>query len=151
LKEGEGKLFADTGIVTDDLEIKAEGQTLVKLKPRSPFTRNGSRWPWVKGGCLRTSSHWDIERHRSNTQSAHLQSGRGSEPAGLDIHGKPVEVDIDSEYDSYKTFEIEFENSPSKHHSFSIVPAVLGLIQADRPRRLHTQMERGYPGTQGAA
>jgi hypothetical protein len=73
-------------------------------------------------------------------QTAHLQPGRGSEPAGLDIHGKPVEVDIDSEYDSYKTFEIEFENSPSKQPFFYGV-CHTGLNQANRPRWLHTQME----------
>jgi hypothetical protein len=41
--------------VTDDLEIKAEGQTLVKVKPRkgpTPFSRKASRWQWVKGGFL---------------------------------------------------------------------------------------------------
>jgi len=38
--------------VTDDLEIKTEGPTLVKLKPRkgpTPFSRKASRWQWVKG------------------------------------------------------------------------------------------------------
>jgi len=44
---------------------------------------------------------------------AHLEPNQGSEPAGLDIHGRAVEVDVGSDYDSYKTFEIEFENSPS--------------------------------------
>jgi hypothetical protein len=85
-----------TAFITDDLEIKAEGQTVVKLKPRKgplPFSRKGSRWPWVK---------------------AHLEPKCGSEPAGLDIHGRAVEVDVGSDYDSYKTFEIEFENSPSQ-------------------------------------
>ncbi|KAL2168827.1 hypothetical protein VTG60DRAFT_6797 [Thermothelomyces hinnuleus] len=85
-----------TCFITDDLEIKVEGQTSVKLKPRkgpTPFSRKGSRWPSVK---------------------AHLEPKQGSESAGLDIHGRVVEVDIGSEYDSYKTFEIEFENSPSQ-------------------------------------
>ncbi len=43
---------ANTATVTDDLEIKADGQTLVKLKPRkapTPFSRKGSRFQWVKG------------------------------------------------------------------------------------------------------
>lgn len=43
---------------------------------------------------------------------AHQEPSHGSEPAGLDISGKAVEADVD-DYDSYKTFEIEFENSPS--------------------------------------
>jgi hypothetical protein len=43
-----------------------------------------------------------------------LEPKCGSEPAGLDIHGRAVEVDVGSDYDSYKTFEIEFENSPSQ-------------------------------------
>lgn len=47
------------------------------------------------------------------TGTAHWEPNQGSEPAGLDIHGKPVEVDVGSDYESYKTFEIEFENSPS--------------------------------------
>ncbi|EAQ91426.1 hypothetical protein CHGG_03361 [Chaetomium globosum CBS 148.51] len=46
--------------------------------------------------------------------TAHLEPNQGSEPAGFDIHGKSVEVDVGSDYDSYKTFEIEFENSPNK-------------------------------------
>jgi hypothetical protein len=45
-------------------------------------------------------------------EPAYQEPSHGSEPAGLDISGKVVEVDVDS-YDSYKTFEIEFENSPS--------------------------------------
>jgi hypothetical protein len=43
-----------------------------------------------------------------------MVSNQGSEPAAFDIHGKPVEVDVGTDYDSYKTFEIEFENSPSR-------------------------------------
>jgi len=85
-----------TLFVTDDLDIKTEGQTVVKLKPRkgpTPFSRKASRWQSVK---------------------AHLEPKQGSEPAGLDIHGKAVEVDVGSDFDSYKTFEIEFENSPSQ-------------------------------------
>lgn len=51
-----------TLFVTDDLEVKAEGQTMVKIKPRKgqgPFSRRGSRWPGVKGllfkGCRSVS------------------------------------------------------------------------------------------------
>ncbi len=86
-------------LVTDDIEVKAEGQTLIKLKPRkrvTTFWRKASRWQWVR---------------------AHLQPSHGLEPAGLDIHGRAVEADVGSDYDSYKTFEIEFENSPSKFSS----------------------------------
>ena len=91
-----GLLTVMCGVVTDDIEVKAEGQTTVKLKPRkgaTPFSRKASRWQWVR---------------------ARMQPAHGSEPAGLDIHGRAVEADVGSDYDSYKTFEIEFENSPSK-------------------------------------
>ncbi len=87
-------------LVTDDIEVKTEGQTLVKLKARKgtmPFSRKGSRWQWVR---------------------ARLQRSHGAEPAGLDIHGRAVEADVGADYDSYKTFEIEFENSPSKFFLF---------------------------------
>ncbi|KAK4135482.1 hypothetical protein BT67DRAFT_433555 [Trichocladium antarcticum] len=86
-----------TLFITDDIEIKADGPTLVKLKPRKgalPFSRRASRWPWIK---------------------ARLQPNQGgSEYAGFDIHGRAVEVDVGSDYDSYKTFEIDFETSPSQ-------------------------------------
>ena len=52
-RDGKGVAVADGETVTDDLEIKAEGQTLVKLKPRkgpTPFSRKASRWQSVKGG-----------------------------------------------------------------------------------------------------
>ncbi|GAB1320103.1 hypothetical protein MFIFM68171_10313 [Madurella fahalii] len=84
-----------TVYVTDDLEVVPDGPTLVKLKPRKssiPFSKKGSRFTWVK---------------------AHHEQNHGTEVAGLDISGKVVEVDVD-DYDSYKTFEIEFENSPSQ-------------------------------------
>jgi hypothetical protein len=54
-----GATVADLEPVTDDLEIKPEGQTLVKLKPKKgpmPFSRKGSRWPYVKGAFLGMSS-----------------------------------------------------------------------------------------------
>lgn len=100
--------------VTDDLEIKAEGQTLVKLKPKkgsTPFSRKGSRWPNVKGAFPELLSC--VFDTLADGTAAHLEPNQGSEPAGFDIHGKSVEVDVGSDYDSYKTFEIEFENSPS--------------------------------------
>ncbi|KAK0621215.1 hypothetical protein B0T17DRAFT_494079 [Bombardia bombarda] len=81
--------------ITDDIEIKSEGQTMVKLKARKAgaFTKKGSRWPGVK---------------------AHIEPNRGSEPAGLDIDGQAPNVDIETTFDLYKTFEIDFENSPSQ-------------------------------------
>ncbi|KAK3682711.1 hypothetical protein B0T22DRAFT_292562 [Podospora appendiculata] len=81
--------------ITDDIEVKAEGETMVKLKARKAgaFSKKGSRWPGIK---------------------AHIEPKHGSEPAGLDIHGQAPNVDIESTFDLYKTFEIEFENSPSQ-------------------------------------
>ena len=38
----------------------------------------------------------------------------GSEPAGLDVGGKAVNADAEGSFDLYKTFEIDFESSPSK-------------------------------------
>ena len=42
---------ANMATVTDDIEIKAEGPTMVKLKVRkgSTFSKHGSRWPGIKG------------------------------------------------------------------------------------------------------
>ncbi|KAK4238582.1 hypothetical protein C8A03DRAFT_43698 [Achaetomium macrosporum] len=110
-----------TAFITDDLEIKAEGQTVVKLKPRKgplPFSRKGSRWPWVK---------------------AHLEPKHGSEPAGLDIHGRAVDVDVGSDYDSYKTFEIEFENSPSQDNFIRKWDEVMRERRLQRARLNHIQ------------
>ncbi|KAK3332512.1 hypothetical protein B0T19DRAFT_415851 [Cercophora scortea] len=81
--------------ITDDIEVKAEGETMVKLKARKAgaFSKKGSRWPGIK---------------------AHIEPKHGSEPAGLDIHGQAPDVDLESTFDLYKTFEIDFENSPSQ-------------------------------------
>ncbi|KAK4155207.1 hypothetical protein C8A00DRAFT_13756 [Chaetomidium leptoderma] len=107
--------------ITDDIEVKAEGQTIVKLKPRkgpTPFSRKASRWPWVK---------------------ARLQSNQGTEEAGLDIHGKTVEVDVASDYDSYKTFEIEFENSPSQDNFVRKWDEIMRERRLQRQRLNHIQ------------
>jgi len=34
--------------------------------------------------------------------------------AGLDINGQSLNPDVEYTFDLYKTFELEFENSPSK-------------------------------------
>ncbi|KAL2164065.1 hypothetical protein VTH06DRAFT_3279 [Thermothelomyces fergusii] len=117
-----------TCFITDDLEIKEEGPTLVKLKPRKgpmPFSRKGSRWPSVK---------------------AHLEPKHGSESAGLDIHGRVVEVDIGSEYDSYKTFEIEFENSPSQDNFLRKWDEVIKERRLQRHRLNKIQEEMSMEG-----
>jgi hypothetical protein len=114
--------------VTDDLEIKTEGQTLVKLKPRrgpTPFSRRASRWQWVKGELRMIYLIYILCAEGAITDHlfltiAHLEPNQGSEPAGFDIDGKAVDVDAGSDYDSYKTFEIEFENSPSMSSRFSL-------------------------------
>lgn len=70
---------------------------MVKLKPRkaSGFSKKGSRWQGIK---------------------AHIEKTGNFEMAGLEIHGQAMTPDVDSTYDLYKTFELDFENSPSKCH-----------------------------------
>lgn len=86
---------ADAGAVTDDIELKVDGPTMVRLKPRKAgsFSKKGSRWQGIK---------------------AHIERKGAFEMAGLDIHGQPLNPDLDATYDLYKTFEIDFENSPSE-------------------------------------
>jgi len=83
-----------TCYITDDIEIDEKNQTCVKLKPRK-----------YAGFHRRTS--------RSGVR-AHLEARKSSEPAGLDIHGELHNPDAEEYFDSYKTFEIQFENSPSQ-------------------------------------
>lgn len=42
-------------------------------------------------------------------RSAHLENRKGSEPAGLTIDGQALNTDLEESFDTYKTFEIEFE------------------------------------------
>ncbi len=88
-----------TLFITDDIEVKPEGPTMVKLKPRKAgsFSKKGSRWPGIK---------------------AHIERRGQFEMAGLDIHGQAMNPDVESTYDLYKTFEIDFENSPSEYFPF---------------------------------
>ncbi|CCC11509.1 unnamed protein product [Sordaria macrospora k-hell] len=81
--------------ITDDIEVKSEGQTKVKLRPRRAgvFSREGSRWKGIK---------------------AHIEQRRDSEMAGFNIDGQPPNPDAEYGYDLYKMFEIEFENPPSQ-------------------------------------
>jgi len=67
---------------------------MIKLKPRkaSSFSKKGSRWQGIK---------------------AHIERKGNFEMAGLEIHGQAMNPDMDSTYDLYKTFELDFENSPS--------------------------------------
>ncbi|KAK4650084.1 hypothetical protein QC762_702470 [Podospora pseudocomata] len=116
-----------TLFITDDLDIKLEGQTIVKLKPRKgpgPFTRRVSRWPGVK---------------------AHMEKGIGSEPAGLDINGQQGEEDVEK-YDLYKTFEIEFENSPSQDNFVQKWKEVLHQRRRERQRLEQIQEEMTSTG-----
>ncbi|KAK3357720.1 hypothetical protein B0T25DRAFT_566976 [Lasiosphaeria hispida] len=84
-----------TLFITDDIELKPDGPTMVKLKPRKAggFSKKGSRWPGIK---------------------AHIERKGSFDMAGLDIHGQAMDPDVDSKYDLYKTLEIDFENSPSQ-------------------------------------
>lgn len=111
-----------TLMVTDDLDIKPSGQTTIKIKPRkgpTPFSRKASRWPGVK---------------------AHIEKSIGNEPAALDIHGQPVEVNVDK-YDLYKTFEVEFENSPSQDYFIRKWDEVLKERRKERHRLQQIQEE----------
>ncbi|KAK3401021.1 hypothetical protein B0T20DRAFT_405807 [Sordaria brevicollis] len=82
--------------ITDDIEVRAEGLTRVKLKARRAglFGREGgSRWKGVR---------------------AHIEQRGESQMAGFNIDGQPPNPDAEYEYDLYKMFEIEFENPPSQ-------------------------------------
>ncbi|KAJ4390264.1 hypothetical protein N0V85_007398 [Neurospora sp. IMI 360204] len=81
--------------ITDDIEVKAEGQTKVRLRPRRAgvFSREGSRWKGIK---------------------AHIEQRGDSEMAGFNIDGQPPNPDAEYGYDLYKMFEFEFENPPSQ-------------------------------------
>ncbi|KAK3942389.1 hypothetical protein QBC46DRAFT_380088 [Diplogelasinospora grovesii] len=115
-----------TVFITDDIEVKAEGQTMVKLKPRKAgsFSKkgSGSRWPGVK---------------------AHIEPRRGSEMAGLDISGQALNIDIESTFDLYKTFEIDFENSPSQDNFIRKWDEVINERRAQRKKldRIQEEME----------
>jgi hypothetical protein len=80
---------------------------LVRLKPRKAgaFSKKGSRWQGIK---------------------AHIEPKGQFEMAGLDIHGQHSNPDLESTYDLYKTFEIDFENSPSKTPSSK--PPIYGWL-----------------------
>jgi hypothetical protein len=82
-----------TVFVTDDVEVAADGQTMVRLKPRRDGWRRVSRFPGV---------------------AAHREEKKGSEPAGLDIHGQSLDPDIIHTYMLYDTFDIDFETSSSQ-------------------------------------
>ncbi len=87
-----------------------------------------------------------------------MQPAHGADPAGLDIHGRAVEADVGSDYDSYKTFEIEFENSPSMFPPFTpsssfgrIFECGMVLMAVSRPGQLCPQVGRGGQGAPGPA
>jgi len=82
-----------TVFVTDDIEIERKKNTTVKLKARK------------YGGLGRAKSRGGV--------LGRLDSKRGSEPAGLDIHGQAFDPDMAYSFDVYKTFELEFENEQS--------------------------------------
>lgn len=48
------------------------------------------------------------------TITAHIEPKGDTEMAGLDINGQSLNPDVEYTFDLYKTFELEFENSPSK-------------------------------------
>ena len=56
------------------------------------------------------------------TSTAQLYPRGASDPAGLDIHGELFNPDIEANFDVYKTFEMEFESSPSKYCKHDYLP-----------------------------
>jgi hypothetical protein len=70
--------------------------------------------------------------------TAHREEKKGSEPAGLDIHGQSLDPDIIHTYMLYDTFDIDFETSSSK---YCCAPALdTPLTQRTRPGKLHSKM-----------
>jgi hypothetical protein len=68
-----------TLFITDDIEIKTDGPTLVKLKPRKstlPFSRRASRWPWVKGGFSTFDLIVNMRANLSTPSSSTTKPGR---------------------------------------------------------------------------
>ncbi|KAK4212394.1 hypothetical protein QBC37DRAFT_193947 [Rhypophila decipiens] len=107
--------------ITDDYEANTDGPTMVKLKPRkaSGLGKKGSRWPGIK---------------------AHIEPKQPFEMAGLDIHGQAPNIDVESRYELYKTFEIDFENSPSQDNFMRKWDEVMRERRAQR-KRLHQIQE----------
>ncbi|KAL8388568.1 hypothetical protein RB595_009064 [Gaeumannomyces hyphopodioides] len=104
-----------TSFITDDIEMEAKGLTSASLKPRK-----------YGGGFL------DRRSSRPAGIRARLEKKSGSEPAGLSIPGEPYNPDVEQTFDLYKTFEIEFESSPSQ---INFVQAWNEVIEARRKQR----------------
>lgn len=104
-----------TSFITDDIEMEAKGHTSASLKPRK-----------YGGGFL------DRRSSRPAGIRARLEKKSGSEPAGLSIPGEPYNPDVEQTFDLYKTFEIEFESSPSQ---INFVQAWNEVIEARRKQR----------------
>lgn len=60
-------------------------------------------------------------------------------------------MDVGSDYDSYKTFEIDFENSPSMFSPFLSLLASFTDITCYRPRQFYSQVGRSHARAQTAA
>ncbi|KAL8321989.1 hypothetical protein RB597_007989 [Gaeumannomyces tritici] len=104
-----------TSFITDDIEMEAKGHTSASLKPRK-----------YGGGFL------DRRSSRPAGIRARLEKKSGSEPADLSIPGEPYNPDVEQTFDLYKTFEIEFESSPSQ---INFVQAWNEVIEARRKQR----------------
>ncbi|TPX12100.1 uncharacterized protein E0L32_007215 [Thyridium curvatum] len=110
-----------TVFITDDIDVEQKDQTCVKLKPRkySGLHRRASR-PGVK-----------------DVRAAQLEGRTHSEPVGLAIHGETYNPDVEETFSSYKTFEIEFESSPSQVNFLQAWREVL-----DERRKQRKRLER---------
>lgn len=111
-------------IITDDIEVKTDGPTKVKLKPRKAgaFSRENSRFKGIK---------------------AHIEPKGDTEMAGLDINGQSLNPDVEYTFDLYKTFELEFENSPSQDNFIRKWDEVIKerRVQRARLKQIQEEME----------
>jgi hypothetical protein len=123
---------------------------MVKIRPRKggKLKRSVSRWPGVKGELTHFSHLDEVSGLQNITTltsdfSAHQEPKKASEPAGFNIDGQKMDPDSIYSYDLYDTFDIEFENSPSK----SILPKPWGHptnSALHRSGQLCPQMGRGH-------
>jgi hypothetical protein len=126
----------------------------VKLKPRKygGFNRRSSR-PGVKGGFhsipgLRKLPNSPIPKLYGQWLTlrpgilARLATRKSSDPAAVDIHGEePSEVEAEAEFDVYKTFEIEFESSPSQVNFVQAWKEIMDARRRQRGRLAQIQEE----------
>lgn len=146
-----------------------EGQTTAKIKPRKSggVFRRGSRWAGVKGKYLRIRGYYSrrssssiyllLARTNMTCSLAHRETKKGSEAAGLNMHGQGPDPDSIAGFDLYETFEIEFESSPSKSrlHGYYVKPMNFSKrankSRVARPGQFRPQVARSTKGEKAPA